>query len=409
MAEILPSVGYDPDNPRPVGFVDRVNRDHLRSAGQAISDVAAVAGEGTGGSLVRVCLCSARYIPRLPFELYSFQVQAIGSDGEAVDPMSDDSEARYAIVANHPVEVQREATLLFLYDLVFRQKALRAIRDNANADPGSTDLAVADAVGKARTEFRDRIRGGWHSAALAIAGIARSYGMDLQIRYEVDLFPSWEDVVRRMPLLRRAYNTLDRAREVVDKTVSMIGGQDPRISAPGLPDALIETLQRQLQTIDLRHFMNQTLRDSEVCGNGYLVMPSLQEGLFNLRPDAVQVRGEQDFWVLNDGRWMQLDSPVLHARAVEQFDSPYGFSLLEVVLPELHTRHTFAAAERFARQILQQTDRNSKEGRWAVNTIAMVERVNAEHEQRLARLLRFPREWMSDASEGLYFDGQENM
>lgn len=409
MAEILPSVLFEPDNPRPVGFVDQVDPFHLQAAGEAISDVAAVASQGAGGVPVHVCLCSARYIPRLPFELYSFLVQAIGEDGGVVDPMRDETEARCAVVVNHAIEVQREAVLLFLFDLVLRQRALRKMQADAGADPGTADIVVAEAVAVARKEFQDRIRGGWRSAASAVAELARESGFDLHVRYEVDLLPTWEDIVRRMPLLRQAYNTLDRAREVVDKTVSMIGGRDPRISAPGLPDLVIEKLQRQLQAIDLRHFMNQTLRDSEVCGNGYLVMPSPQQGLFNLKPESVQVRGEQEFWILEDGLWQRLDAPVLHTRGIEQFSSPYGFSLLEVVLPELTNRHIFGEAEDFAREILRRLPRTSNEGQWAVHTIEMAERIRSEREKHLEKLLSFPRNWMPEASQGLYFEGQEDM
>ena len=58
-------------------------------------------------------------------------------------------------------------------------------------------------------------------------------GLALRVQYDVDVLPTREDIARRTPLLRDAYNSIDIAREAVDKTVSLIGGHDPRISVLG--------------------------------------------------------------------------------------------------------------------------------------------------------------------------------
>ena len=50
---------------------------------------------------------------------------------------------------------------------------------------------------------------------------------------------------RRQALVRAAYNEIDLAREAVDKVVSMIGGRDPRLIAPGLRPLEEDKLQRQ--------------------------------------------------------------------------------------------------------------------------------------------------------------------
>jgi hypothetical protein len=91
-----------------------------------------------------------------------------------------------------------------------------------------------DAVHQARTEFRDRIYGGWREAAASIAKRAVADEIPLGVRYEIDVLPTREDVVRRTPHLRAAYNEIDIAQQAIDKQVSMIGGSDPRVSVPAL-------------------------------------------------------------------------------------------------------------------------------------------------------------------------------
>ena len=97
--------------------------------------------------------------------------------------------------------------------------------------------------------------------------------------------------------------------------------------------------------------MTQTLRDAEVLGNGYLVLPtSPDEGPYNLRPEHVEILLGERFTVLREGRAEPVEAPVMHHRGVEQFDSPYGYSVLEPVLPEWVSRLTLQKVRRTLRQ-----------------------------------------------------------
>lgn len=411
MVEILPSIRFEADSPKPVGFVDEVDEAHLRAIGDALRAVAGAVAGATGGheAVLRVRFCSVPYMPTLPFVLYSFHVPRVGEDGGFSDEVAEGQETSYALVANHAVEVQRESALLFLYEFVFRQNAIRQALGRGEAE-GQIDATVALADSQARREFRDRVHGGWRLAAESIAQRAAAAGLALQVRYEVDVLPTRDDVVRRMPQLRSAYNKIDLAREAIDKQVSMIGGSDPRITAPGLVQAEEDALQRQMASLGMRQWNSQTVRDAEVCGNGYLVTVSAPEpSLYALRPEDVEILAPDRFAVWRAGVKEPVIGRVVHCRGIEQFESPYGISLLEPILDEYRTRCVFEKATETALKILRARPADSDEGLWARQTLDLAERSLAESDKRVNLLLQYPRDWLKDAREGLYFPGQERM
>lgn|ERR1700730_2886141 len=409
----LPSVRFEPDDPRPSGFVAELNSGHLRAAGEALRDVASMVEEVTAANepILRVRLASVRYMPALPFVLYSFHIVRVDDEGEFTDEVDAGEEITYAIVANHAVEVQREAAVLFLFELVARQEALAGLRSQtAGSIAQSLEAATAIADQQSRQEFRDRIASGWRAATRAIAHRALASGRPLAVRYEVDVLPSREDVVRRMRVLRSAYNEIDIAREAVDKTVSLIGGRDPRISGGTLSQKEMNRIQRQIASLSFRQWVSQTTRDAEVCGNGYLVTKGTPEPLmYNLRPEDVEIVGQREYRIIRNGVSQSIDGDVRHFTGIEQFESPYGISMLEPVLAEYRTRRVFVSATEFAQRVVAERPAQSSETRWAQQTLALAERSLAASGERLGRLLWYPRDWLRDAREGLYFPGQERM
>jgi hypothetical protein len=412
MPELLPSVRFQADDPRPVGFVENPDGPHLAAVGNALREVAATVAEVTGDTepALNVRFASVRYMPTLPFVLYSFHIVSIGADGEFQDEIETGDEITYAFVANHALEVQREAAVLFLHDLVTRQDALQSFRSDDTADVGDIDQVAAAADARAKQEFRDAIRGGWASATRTIARTALAANLPLKVRYETDVLPTREDVVRRIPRLRDAYNTIEIAREAVDKTVSLVGGRDPRLSAVGLTQADEDKIQRLLSAMNLRLWISQTIRDAQVCGNGYAVTHELPDpGLHSLRPEDVEIVDKETFLLVRNGTREPIEGHVLHIPGIEQFDSPYGISILEPVLAELQTRKVFEDARRFAERIIEQHGADSPHGLRVRNTMPLAERALAASDERLLRLLRYPRDWVKDARDGLYFPGQERM
>jgi len=413
MPDVLPSVRFEADDPRPVGFVADVSDDHLAAAGSALRDVAdvvrGVAGDRSAQLTVR--FTSVRFTPGLPFVLYAFHVVCVDDAGVVVDEIAAGQEVSYALIANHAVEVQREAAIYFLYCLVFRQVAVAPLQSPGGPPIESIDSRVAESDRQATQEFADRMRGGWAQATRSIAQRAVAEGLTLQASYEVDVLPTRSDVVRRMPLLRRTYNEVPAAQQAIDNIVATIGGRDPRLSATDVPVAVIDKAQRLLASLNIRRWVSQTMRDAEVCGNGYLVTTSTPEpSMYALRPEAVEVVGPAAFRISESGEGGPLvDGTVLHIRGIEQFHSPYGISILEPVLAQYQSQLVMAEATRVADTITERFPPHSKEAAWAAQTRALAERTAADRDEALTKLLWFPRNRLQAARGDLYFPGQESM
>ena len=409
MKGVLPSFRMSGDDPRPVGFVIETTDEHVQAAGRALTEVAhAVAAPPGAGPTLKVCFCSVRYVPALPFDLLSYHLVDFDDNGDPVDPVAAGEEVIYAVVVNQSVEVQREIGLFFMYDLLTRQIALHA----PGVEAHQSDLIAARATEDAERDFKDRMRGGWAEAARALAARAREEGIGLDAKYRLDPFPEREALVRRMGPLREAYNSVPLAREFIDKTVSLIGGRDPRISVPGASDEVRVFAQRKLAEMGLRHYLTQTTRDAEVLGNGYLVIPdSPSASPYNLRPEAVEILGDKRFAVRKDGKSEPVEGFIMHLRGVEQFASPYGFSVLEVVLPLWISRRTLELVEQQTTEAIERLgDRaGEREKQYLYEVRDLVGRNRAATDERLGKLLWYPRDWLPDAVHGLYFPGQERM
>jgi hypothetical protein len=347
-------------------------------------------------------------VPGLPFQLYSFRIVDFDDDGEVRNAFEAGDEVHYAFIINQPVEVQREAALWFLYEAVFRQAALRS----PDADGNQADVLAARASEQARSEFSFRIRSGWREAAKSLASRASHEGLHLRVRYQPDPFPDRAAIVRRMRALRDTYNSIGLAAEFVDKMVSLIGGRDPRVVVgPGNADVR-ELLERQMLDLGLRHIIAQTTRDALVLGNGYVVFPEdVEDGPFNLRPESVQITDGGQFAVLGaDGAEQErFGERVLHLRGVEQLNCPYGFSVLEVILPEWDSRRTLQRVLAQTETLMAQIAPTQEQIDYLNGVRGLVERHEEASNERLNKLLWYPRDWVPDAVEGLYLPGQTRL
>lgn len=405
--DFLPSLRLEGDDPRPVGFAAELTQAHIDGAAAVLEELASSFSPSDKAALhLPVTLCSARYVPGLPFQLYSFHIVSFDSDGNPQNNYQPGDEILYALIANNTLEVQREAALLFLYDLVFRQSVLHA----EEMILGRADYITAKASADAAVEFRDRMRSGWREAARSLAARAHHDSISLSVRYRRDPFPSRDALVRRMPALREAYNSLELVKEFVDKVVSLVGGHDPRISVPGGSEELRVWMQRRLVEMGLRQYMTQTLRDAEVLGNGYLVLPSsIDEGPYNLKPEAVTIRADGRFLVLRSGQDELVEGEVIHAKGVEQFDSPYGFSVLEAVLPLWIARRSLHEVSSRTQAVAARWPDGSAERQELASVEALVQRHQKDSDKRIGELLAYPRDWIPEAVDDLYFPGQERM
>ena len=401
----LPSENSRPGDPRQIGFQAVPTDAHVERAATAADEVADLVSMAAPSSArpLQVCFCLVALPPALPFNLFGFNVIAVSEEGEFIDDIGEDSEIVYATIVNQPVDLQRETMIAFLNDLVGRQEPLADIlaeRRGIGELPQMT--AAADAASAQASS--DTLRFSLAHAADALKTRAAGLGYRLEVRFRIDPLPEREEVNRRAPLLRELYDTEDDVRAAVDSTVAMLGGQP--LTLRGGPEEIRRWTQSHTALLGTRQFMNQALRDADVTGNGYLqiAFSGLDPTMRCLRPEDVEIRGTADFCLTGEGR---PSGKVLHLRGLEQFDSPYGISPWEPLLYVLQRRRITESAAEHMRQIIgasQAAEQVRKRAEQSLRAIAAMEK---DTEERLDKLLWFPRRRLREAREDIYFDGQE--
>jgi hypothetical protein len=404
----LPSERGRLGDPRLVGFLNDPPGDHIRRVGEALEELAVEVSmtAPTEAERLRVCLCSVRLPPRLPFRLYGFAFQTLDERGRPSDPFAERAELRYGLIVNQPLDLQREAALSFLFDLVLRQAPVRDFASSNQPAPDRLPELAAEAEGAANEASSDLLRFGWKRTAQALRSRTAEAGFRLEVKYQADPFPTRAEVVSRMPALRRLYNRNEQVREAVDRTVSIIGGREPQTRG-GRED--IRVSRQQGATLSgLRQFLNQTQRDADVCGNGYLVMGAFA-GLPRLRcllPDAVEICGDE--YVLLGGKTEERFRDVFHDRGLEQIHSPYGISPWEPLLSYVQQADTINGIRATVRAARARLPPDASARKRAERFAKLAERMERQADERVAELTRFAREHLPPAASGLYFRGQES-
>ena len=404
-----PSARFEPGDPRPIGFQNTASDDHIDRASEALEALAAEVNRGaTGaGKELLVCLCNVRFTPGSPFLLFGFYIHDIDGEGHFLDPNEEGREVRFALVVNHPAEVQVESGLGFLFQLVERRRVVEEVQ--AQGDLSEIDRLTSEADQKADREFIDAARFGWREAASAVARKARESGRILRVRYQRDPFSSRQELAHRMPALRQAYNEIDAARRAIDNTVSMVGGSHPHIRFAGAPARARDFAQSNLTVLALRQFQNQTTRDAEVCGNGYMLFTEGADlSPRCLRPETVEIDASGQYFEIADDIRRPVHG-ILHLRGLDQIDSSYGISVLESVLFALDQVRIFKESKAAAEKILTSPKAKAEHREWAQKTIALADRTLTATDERLSQLLGFPRDNLPNAKPDLYFLGQENL
>ena len=406
-----PSVRYTPGDPKPIGFQDHPSVGHIDRTSDAIADLLQTVNDAEphikGLDEQAVCICNVRFAPGTPYELYGFHINEFDVDDEFLDPRREGGEVRFAVVVNHTTEVQVEVVLGFLFELVERGRVVEAAQ--RRGDVTQIDLEAQEGDKRAGEELLDRMRFGWREAAKRVAQLAAEEGLRLRLRYQRDVFHEREELVNRMPALRNVYNELDSVRRAVDNTVSMVGGSYPHLRFPGAPAQARELVQAHLAIFGLRQFQNQSMRDAEVCGNGYMSFAAGAEVAPRcLRPEDVLVTESGGFAELGPDGPLPLEG-VLHLRGLEQIDSPYGMSVLEPHVFALTEARIARESRRLAELALARRDLPEEILLEAPQKIEQADRWEAAIEERLTRILGFTRDSLPQAKSELYFPGQKDM
>lgn len=393
-------------DPRPAGFQDAPSEEHAGASTVALREVAAaVAMPGSEGTLLGVTLCHVRHIVRYPLALYAFAPQGIADDGGFKDTVAAGA-VQYAVMLNLPVSLQREVALAYLYDLVLRQQPIEEVRAGRRRLQDIQKLATS-AEATAAEASSDILRFGWQEAARQLQRRAADAGFRLAVEFRRDLFPEREDVVKRMPALRRLYDTNPKVRAFVDRSASAFARATSFMR--GGPEAARQALQQTGELAGFRQFATQALRDADVCGNGYLIVGTFagHPELRCARPDAVEIRPDGILVEHRPDGPVILPDGTLHHRGLEQLDSVYGISPLEPLLFALQQADLAAQARSLAHAALETGDVPVAVRDRARQMLAMSDVLEESMERQLGQLTDLAERFLPPPVTQLYFRGQE--
>lgn len=350
-----------------------------------------------------VVLSHADHQGFLNARLHDFNLYPVDESGVG-DPFADGLPVRFVSVVNQPVAVQTESVITALSMLVARQAKMAAVRAG-EAEVTDIDRVAAESDDIAHNQVVDVLRHGWRAAAEMVARQAVAAGFALRVRYEQVAVAAREDVARRMPTLRRAYNDLPIARDAVDRFVSAIAPRGQIVGGPEVPEAVRAFVQQELGLGSMRQYLAEVLRDALVTGNGYLAFGrAAPVAVYGLRPDTAVDLG--------DGTAApKADSPAVHAlhlRGLEQPGSLYGLGVLELALSRLQQLDIFSQSAAFAKQVLA-TPSHPERHDWATRTLRLGERVEADGDRKLQEVLAPMLTLLPEPVPDLYFEGRDRM
>jgi len=326
------------------GFDPTPNAEHLAESAEVLRRLAQVVNDSAmSGDPKRVSLGHLLNNGMLSLRLYGFPILSIAGD-QLADISKQGVDINYAVILNQPVSVQIEHTIAFLADFVSRQRYLRdLLRSRDRSAMRRVDLSIGELSRLSQESVIDDLAIGWEVSAVRVARRASELGIRLQVSYEGDLLPTYDNVAQRIPITKKIYNESEDARVAIDTTVGLIGGREMQIVGGG-SEAMRSFLQQQLLVSSSRQYINHAVRDALVTGNGYLAFRVDQQFSFhNLDPERTRVRGRDRYQVAGpDNRMTDIDDSVIHLRGLRQPKSEYGVSLLEVFVGDYFQTKTFA-------------------------------------------------------------------
>jgi hypothetical protein len=392
------------------GYLQSLTAEHLAAASSALREVArlvSVEGQPGDRSVRRVRVGHIDHGAFLSLELRSFAMMEVDQQGLLLDP--DSGEVILAMVANHPVSVQITTLLAFLANFLARQDLTSEMR---SGDRGIDDIdalaLTADALATQQVEDDLRI-GNWEQAARRLSSRASNSRFALEVRIAEPLMQP-EEIALRVPLLRRVYNTQPRIREAIDRVTGLslalrIGGDD-------IPPEVFRQMQAQVDVGRLQKFIAHLMRDTFVCGNGYLAFSNSDHSPMRLLVPEF-VRHVNDGYQLYDavsGQFQLIEGQVLHLTGAKQVGSDYGLSLLEPFVQIATTNETLDSAVNDVALAQPPIDRVDEAAAWLKQVVDLRERTFADSAERIAETLGgATRSFRNPSGEELYFPGLELM
>jgi hypothetical protein len=338
--------------------------------------------------------------------LYGFPILDTTPTFEPVDVAQPGTTLTFAVIANHPVELQVQIVLSFLSDFIGRQEYLAQHAGNEDAIR-DLDLSLQQ-IDRVSTDYVvDDLGEGWESAAERVARRASDARIRLHVTYDSALLPTHDAISARIPLLHHIYDTFSLVRQAIDNTVGAMGGREPQIFGRGGRENIRALVQQQVAASSIRRYMNHGMRDALVCGNGYLVVrPDEPFNFYNLPPADTVITGSGAFGIIRDGVTCEVRDKVFHVPGLTQPGTPYGISLLEPFVGSYMQALVMERAARVAEQIPPNLIDDNRL-RWKMAVQEMRERVVRMRDDHARTLLSVPLKELGPPRRELYFAGYE--
>jgi hypothetical protein len=307
-------------------------------------------------------------------------------------------------MVNQPAAVQTESIIIALSTLVARQDLIARIKVS-KGEIAEIDRMAAETDDIAHNQIVDVLRHGWRAAAEMVARQALAADFVLRVKYEPVPVSTQQEVARRMPALRRAYNSLPIVREAIDRFVSSIAPRGHIVAPPEVPEAVRAFTQQELGLGSLRQYLAEALRDALVTGNGYVAYNTTAPfAVYNLRPDDALDAGNGMVAPQSGERAVHA----LHLRGLEQPGSRYGLGILELAMSHVQQLDVFGASTALAHQVLAEPPLSNRRD-WAIRTLNLAERVEADGNQKLREVFSPMLTLLPEPVPNLYFEGRERI
>jgi hypothetical protein len=183
----------------------------------------------------------------------------------------------------------------------------------------------------------------WTRAVEVVKARAAANGFALSVRHTASVLARREEVIRRIPALKRLYREEPRVRRWVDHIVAT--SSPGELSVRGGHEGVRLKIQQQTALTAIPQLLAQALRDAYVCGNGFVApeMVGLDMGARCYRPETTEVSPDGSISTPGkDGSRQEVPGSVMHFRGATQLGSSYGISALEPFLGVLEERRVIA-------------------------------------------------------------------
>lgn len=404
----LPSLQTAPGSLRPIGFIDEPDALHRTASSDAIESLVRASENPTSpnGRPLRINFCHYRHNHLLSPQLFGFVVHYFDTNGARVDALENDLPIRYAINLNLPVELQQETALALIAELIFRQK--RVDPTGSDFDISALDAVVQEENERALSAISDALRFGWRSALETLMSMAHSEGWDMVLAYQEDPLPTRADVVNRHPTLKRAYNSIDEVRLLVDRFVSLFGGHG-RFRIGGGSDESRAYLQGWSGIMHVSEYLSHLTRDSQVLGNGFATFHAVPSPTISVHdPSTVEVVDQETFYLLGEGSERQpIVEHTLHFRGIDQPESEYGMSMLEPLVGSYEALRSVEVAWDAASQFANRPNATEEMVEWADKCERLYQTWFANFQSTIRNMYYLPLQHWDFEPGSLYFSGHD--